>query len=235
MSQDRSGSRLAGTAGVSEAQRRRQSSSEPRRARPGALHQSSNPRSRRPVPRCVACGLHKPLCLCDFAAPLPLRTRVIVAMHGAERAKSSNTGRLLSLALTHCEVRIRDLKEQAFLTNDIIDGHGDAWLLYPTDDAEEITYSPKPVTLVVPDGNWRQARKVVRRELSLAGLRRVRLPPGPPSKYRLRDHPDVHRVCTMEAVARALGVLEGPSVQLRLEAWLDAFVGRTLLTRGVHG
>jgi hypothetical protein len=37
--------------------------------------------------------------------------------------------------------------------------------------------------------------------------------------------------CTLEAIARALGVLEGPEVEARLLEALDLFVERTLRVR----
>jgi DTW domain-containing protein YfiP len=91
-----------------------------------------------------------------------------------------------------------------------------------------------PVTLVVPDGNWRQATRAVRRSPGMAALPRVTLPEGPPSRYRLRSHPDPQRISTFEAVARALGILEpdGPALQAHLEAAFDRFVERSLFTRG---
>jgi DTW domain-containing protein YfiP len=88
--------------------------------------------------------------------------------------------------------------------------------------------------LVVPDGSWRQARKAVGREPGLQGLRRVKLPAGgPPSEYRLRVEPNEHSVCTFEAIARALGVLEGRETQDQLEALFRVSVGRTLWSRGM--
>ena len=108
---------------------------------------------------------------------------------------------------------------------------------YGSDEADLLTpellaTDPRPITLLVPDGNWNQARKVALREPDLAGARRVRLPPGGPSRYLLRGHPDPQRVSTFESVARALGIIEGPELQAELEQIFDVFVERSLLTRG---
>jgi DTW domain-containing protein YfiP len=50
--------------------------------------------------------------------------------------------------------------------------------------------------------------------------------------YRLRHHPDPRFVATFEAVARALGILEGPAVQADLERVFQVVVERMLWSRG---
>ena len=58
------------------------------------------------------------------------------------------------------------------------------------------------------------------------------LPDGPPSSYRLRAIGLPGRLSTLEAIARALGVLEGPAPEAALERALRLVVERTLWTRG---
>lgn len=192
-----------------------------------------------PRPRCPQCALHLELCLCDAVEPLTLATRVVVVCHQAELHKSTNTGRLVPLTLANGEVRVRGRKHERLETADLLAPGRAPLLLYPTRDArdlrEAVADEPRPVTLIVPDGTWRQARKVTTREPDLAQVPRVRLPPGPPSRYRLRSHPDPRHVSTFEAVARALGILEGSEVQDRLEAVFERMVRRTLWTRGKLG
>ena len=105
-----------------------------------------------------------------------------------------------------------------------------AGLLWPSPEATILGPEHRLSLLVVPDGNWRQARKVATRERALAGLPHYTLPPGPPSRYRLRSHPEAAFLSTFEAVARALTCLHGP--QPELERVFDTFVERILWTRG---
>ena len=63
-------------------------------------------------------------------------------------------------------------------------------------------------------------------------LPRLALPPGPPSVYQLRVEPFEHGLATFEAIARALGILEGRDVQAALEKAFRLMVQRTLITRG---
>jgi DTW domain-containing protein len=109
-------------------------------------------------------------------------------------------------------------------------------LLYPSKRAVEL--SPeyvatlgKPVTLIVPDGSWRQAAKVARREADLKDVAHVTLPNGKDSLYRLRREPKRGGLATFEAIARALGFLENKEVEVRLEGLFLTMVERTLNSR----
>jgi len=73
----------------------------------------------------------------------------------------------------------------------------------------------------------------VRREPALVGIPHVKLPAGPPSEYRLRVQRNETGVCTLEAVARAIGILESKDAQSKLELMLRVMVERTLWSRGM--
>jgi len=190
------------------------------------------------MPRCARCELHLRLCLCAELVPLALATRVVVLSSAKETRQATNTGRLVPLALAGGEVRILErgappLPERAFA-----EPGRRTLLLFPGPGARELDHEPgdaRPITLIVPDGTWRTARRMVGREPALAALECVRLAPGPPSRYRLRSHPDEHCLATFEAVARALGRLEGPPTEARLERVFALFVERTLFSRGRLG
>jgi DTW domain-containing protein YfiP len=88
------------------------------------------------------------------------------------------------------------------------------------------------MTLVVPDGTWNQAKKVPYRESGVAGIPNVKLAAGAPSSYRLRHSPHVQNLSTLEAIARALGVIEGREVQVSLENLFLKMVERRLWSMG---
>ncbi len=92
--------------------------------------------------------------------------------------------------------------------------------------------SSRPITLFVPDGTWRQASKVRRRVPCLADVPLVSLPQGSATTYRLRHEPRDGGLATMEAIARAFGILEGEAVQQALERVFRIMVERTLWSRG---
>jgi DTW domain-containing protein len=187
--------------------------------------------------RCRQCALHEALCICDQIEKVSTRTRVLVISHQKEICKSTNTGRLVPLVLEQGEIRIRGRVGERLKTDDIFHDDQLNLLLYPSEGSvvlndDVMSSDHSRALLIVPDGNWSQARKVTTREPGLKGLLRVHLPPGPGSSYRLRHHADPSRLATFEAVARALGIIEGLDIQRSLERIFDLLVERTLWTRG---
>jgi DTW domain-containing protein YfiP len=171
------------------------------------------------------------LCLCAELGGLELATRVVVVRTPREREQLTNSGRLVPLALANAWLREREELE----ADDFVDPARRTLLLFPAPDAPVLApdpTDPRPITLVVPDGTWRATRRMVARESALASLPRVTLPPGPPTRYRLRSHPNEHCLATMEAIARALGLLEGAPAEQHLTRLFLMFVDRTLWSRG---
>jgi DTW domain-containing protein YfiP len=182
--------------------------------------------------------MHCALCLCAEIPKLELLTRVVLVMHHREASKTTATGPLALLALegsrlcVHGELGTTPLDLSAEHTPD-----RRVLLLFPRDDAalltpELLARDPRPVTLLVPDGNWRQASRASRRVPGVAEAECVTLAAGPPTRYRLRHEPKVGGLATFEAIARALGVLESAAVQQQLEAIFERIVNATLSTRG---
>jgi DTW domain-containing protein len=93
----------------------------------------------------------------------------------------------------------------------ITDPAAPAVLLYPGPDAKNILTDPPqgPVTLVVVDGTWSQAKLVVRDNPLLAALPRYAFSAPAPSEYRIRKEPSDEVVSTIESLMYALGALEG--------------------------
>jgi DTW domain-containing protein YfiP len=185
--------------------------------------------------RCPRCALHVHACLCADIEPLRLATRIIVLRHRKEAHKTTNTGRLVPLMLPGSEIRAFGERHDVLTAASLVDPARNTLLLYPSEDSRLLTRADaadRPVTLIVPDANWRRAFKVNSREPALSGLPRVRLPEGARSSYLLRRHPDPRFLATFEAVARALGILEGTAVQEHLERVFALMVERTLRSRG---
>jgi DTW domain-containing protein YfiP len=190
-----------------------------------------------PTVRCPLCQMRSELCICSLIPRLELSTRLVLIMHSLEKKSTTNTGRIAHLALPNSELRIWGRHLSPMDTLGLTSSTHATLLLYPSDNAQLLTAEflatlKKPVRLIVPDGTWRQASKMARRIPELAGLPRIKLPPRPASQYGLRQRPNEGSMATLEAIACALGVIEGTVVQTQLETVLSVMVRRTLASRG---
>ncbi|WP_331695111.1 DTW domain-containing protein [Pseudomonas sp. ZY71] len=162
--------------------------------------------SRPQCPRCLRPQTH---CLCPLIPSLDSRTRVLLLQHPSEVNHALNTARLAALGLTNAELIVGEVFEDlpALLNRP---GYR-ARLLFPADDAQPMQAygeSDEPLLLVVPDGTWRKARKMLHLNPLLGDLPRVTLAEGGVSRYRLRKAPGPGALSTIEAIVQALQTLE---------------------------
>lgn len=188
--------------------------------------------------RCSVCRMLGRLCVCSLLPepPLVTRTRVVLVMHRAEAAKSTNTGRIATACLAGSEILVRGHEGKPSEPLRWSEGVQPV-LLFPHEDATPIAEAGRildgrPVVLVVPDGTWRQASKVRRRVPGLGELPCLSVSGESRSPHRLRAEAHAHGLSTIEAIARAMAVLEGEHVRAALERVFRSMVERTLWTRG---
>jgi len=143
-----------------------------------------------------------------------------------------NTARLCELQLERAELHVAvKFAEAPALRARLHDPEAPPILLYPGEGARDLAEAAPqgPVTLVVLDGTWWQAKKLFQSSPELWGLPRYALSPTSPSRYRIRREPALHCVSTIEAVAEALNVLEPTGFEReRLLKAFDAMVEHQL-------
>jgi DTW domain-containing protein len=132
--------------------------------------------------RCVRCRMHDALCMCALLPRIETQTRLLLVVHRTEWQKPSNTGSLGAACLVNSEVLVRGTSPAKWLPGGLrkpprntepeapsLDAEKtQIVVLYPAADAisleqlaPELRADRRPVTLIVPDGNWRQASKVL--------------------------------------------------------------------------
>ena len=162
-------------------------------------------------PRCERCQRPLDHCLCPLIPCLDSRTRVVLLQHPSEVSHALNTARLAALGLVNAELRVGEVFDdlQALLATP---GYRPV-LLFPGEQAQVLSAyeiaDDTPLLLIVPDGTWRKARKLLYLNPLLDALPRVTLGQVPPSRYRLRKAPEPGALSTIEAVVEALNALEG--------------------------
>jgi len=167
---------------------------------------------REPRALCRSCERPSSVCLCAELVPVPTDTRVVILQHPRESNVPIGTARLAELALPNSERHVGvDFSDSARVREVLSASSPPAVLLYPGPGARSLTREPPsgPVTLIVIDGTWWQAKKLFKKTPALQALPRYALEPPAPSRYRIRREPALHCVSTIEAITQALGALEG--------------------------
>ena len=196
--------------------------------------------------RCQFCYMREQLCICNLIPEINNQTFVTVIMHQRESYKTTNTARLACMALMNSQILIRGKVHEPISQDDLIienkfknknlDYKTQPLLLTLNSESQVLSKDllnqyKKPVHLIVPDGNWRQANKMGQREPALKDIPWVKLPQGPPSVYRLRREHHPEGLSTLEAMARALTIIESPDIEEQLLSFFKVMVERTLSTR----
>jgi len=170
--------------------------------------------------------------MCALVPRLDAKTHVVVFMHAREAGRPTNTGRFLPWMLPNAVSVLRSIP---FAEPEPIPDYGSRprFVLHPgaTHELSAADAALDPV-LYVPDGTWSESRRMIHRDADLTGATRVKLPKGPSGKYALRQSPHPDQLSTLEAVARAIAVLEGDALAEPMLRVFDELVLRTLLTRG---
>jgi DTW domain-containing protein YfiP len=159
-------------------------------------------------PTCRRCLRPESFCVCAGLGPIPSRTRVVLLQHPREARLAICSARLTRVALANAELHRGVSFEADPRVREVVAAPGTA-LLFPGGVPAEEAASDPPRTLVVVDGTWLQAEKMLEANPSVAALPRIAIAPCRPSGYgELRREPAEGHLSTIEAVALALGALE---------------------------
>ncbi len=186
--------------------------------------------------RCHQCYMRLEICICKLIPSIDNQTFVSVIMHHRESSKTTNTARLACMSLSNSRIFLRGLKNEPLNLTEINDDKYQSILLTLSDRSQLLTSDlvksfKKPIQLIVPDGNWRQANRMSKREKYLQNIPWVKLSPGAKSCYRLRHEHNPEGLSTLEAIACALSIIETPKIEEQLMTFFKIMVERTIATR----
>ena len=172
------------------------------------------------------------LCLCQAMPTVTTQTQFVVIRHFKEAFRTTNTARLAALAMPSLVIHDYGSRYVPFDHAVIPE---DAWLLFPCDETHPAArpgVDPPPATVVVLDGTWGQARRMSHRIAALAHLPRFSPRPAATPPRRVRKPPHPGGMATIEAIARAVALLEGPREAEQLDALFDSMVAAVQQQRG---
>lgn len=184
-------------------------------------------------PTCPHCRTPLPRCFCDLVVAVETAVEVIIWQHPQEVGHAKGTVPLLARCLTNSRLLVA---ETLSLTEfEQATGHNcqNLHLLFPASETQTATpaagtdTNPPLQRLLVLDGTWRKARKLLHVNPWLNRLPRFVLMDPPPSRYHIRKAENPQQLSTLEAVCAALAQAENSSknTQPLLNAF-DQYVAR---------
>lgn len=179
--------------------------------------------------RCKTCWIKDEYCICGTIETVHTPFAISIIRHVREAFKTTNTARIAQLALPAVRIFDYGAQGEGFDASALVEPG--TFLLFPT--KEPTTVRPEAVRrLLVVDGTWGQARTMVKRIPGLLGLPKISVASNHLAALRLRSMPFPGGLTTLEALAAAVGLLEGEEKARRLHEIHDRFVSRVLKARG---
>ncbi len=133
--------------------------------------------------------------------------------HKSEEKQAKGTAALLALSLAKCHLFVgEDFSEHQTLNTLINEPGYQVCLLYPGERAKIASIiaptERKTRRLIVIDGTWKKAYKILQLSKNLHALLQLTLPETFTSQYHIRKHHDPRGLSTLESTVHALGILE---------------------------
>lgn len=159
-------------------------------------------------------------------AELPL---FCLLLHENEPLRPSGTATLIQTLLPETKTFIWKRTEVApELLQLLQDQHYEPYLIFPADRPATLARKVKSVKgekrplFVIPDGTWKEVRKIVRKSSYLDQLPILNLAPEQTTRYKLRRNPDSDHLCTSEIASLLLQPYSVP-LALQLDMNLQQF------------
>ncbi|PIS11485.1 MAG: DTW domain-containing protein [Bdellovibrio sp. CG10_big_fil_rev_8_21_14_0_10_47_8] len=194
-------------------------------------------RKRKTKSPCPECFLHPNLCICEVITSIQTKAKLSLIVHAKELKRTTNTGRLALKVLENSQMIVRGQNREPVDLSPLINDDYQSLLFFPADDAVQLTESfikniSKPIHLLVPDGNWRQASKVAIRHPELKTLPRVMITKPNMAREHLRAESSEIGMATLQAIAEAFRIIEGETSYELLMKVYRAKLENTLKGRG---
>lgn len=153
---------------------------------------------------CYTCFRPHTHCMCKEITPFTAHTNFLVLQHPNEWRKYYSTAKLVKQTITNSNL-LRGVTFEESLLHATMNSYS-PYLLYPgatSVDCEEIELSEKNLIIVL-DGTWDEAQKIVYRNSMLHSIPRISFRRPLTSSYRIRKPPKGGYLSTVESVGHLL-------------------------------
>ncbi|WP_165725344.1 tRNA-uridine aminocarboxypropyltransferase [Pseudoalteromonas sp. SA25] len=161
---------------------------------------------------CNHCNFALNTCICSAITNINNKVKVIILQHPSEEKIAKNTAKLLNLCLTDCQIVKGENNDDFSILKSL--PVSSTVLLYPNehavnlDDSAEQSNIKNITHLIVVDGTWKKAYKILQLTTLLNQFKTVSFKQLPKNRYAIRKAPRADSLSTLEAVAHSLFLIE---------------------------
>lgn len=172
--------------------------------------------------RCLSCKKPTITCYCSDLRPMNSHPQILILMHPLEFKHPIGTGRLAHQCLANSELWVgADFRNSEPLAKLLADKTISPLLLFPGEKSQNLSTmnlserkqtlsSEKKNVLIVLDGTWHLAKKMLYRTPQLQNIPRVSFVPSSLSRFVVRKQPRPDCYSTLEAISEVLELLDSP-------------------------
>jgi DTW domain-containing protein YfiP len=163
-------------------------------------------------PLCNKCNFALNTCICGVITSVNNHVSVIILQHPSEQKITKNTAKLLNLCLTDCQIIVGEHNDDFAQLKTL--PKSSTVLLYPNEQAinlddSKALHTLQPIThLIVIDGTWKKAYKILQLCSLLKQFKTVSFKQLPKNRYAIRKAPRADSLSTLEAVAHSLFLID---------------------------
>lgn len=155
-------------------------------------------------PMCYSCMRPESHCVCGFITPFKAHCNILILQHPHERKKYYSTAKLVLQGITNSRL----LRGVVFQPGELEQACADQnpYVLYPSatsHDCEAVELDEKS-TVIVLDGTWSEAGKILRRNPLLSKLPTLSFRRDLRSEYKIRKQPKDFCLSTIECIGHLL-------------------------------
>ena len=161
---------------------------------------------------CNHCNFALNTCICSATTNINNKVTVIILQHPSEEKIAKNTAKLLNLCLTDCQIIKGENNDDFAILKTL--PISSTVLLYPNENAINLDDSVEQLSiknithLIVVDGTWKKAYKILQLTTLLNQFKTVSFKQLPKNRYAIRKAPRADSLSTLEAVAHSLFLIE---------------------------
>ncbi|MGL4474048.1 MAG: tRNA-uridine aminocarboxypropyltransferase [Shewanella sp.] len=182
---------------------------------------------------CLDCEYPQSACLCASINVMQSQVQLVVLQHPSEVQHAKNSVRLLKQVLPQCEVHVGELPEDFdCLRQRLAQTSTQVLVAYPSESSVAIETvaieNPAHTTVLLIDGTWRKALKILKLNPWLQEYQAVHLGDDYQGRYRIRKAKRSDSLSSLEAAAYSLAALENELDISPMLAAFDAMVARQI-------